>query len=157
MVPSTVRVLVSVCAIVIGFSTQALDSGDALPAMVLQDQFGKPVQLTALTKRLYFTHDMAGGKLLKAVLGEKGQAVLDAQQAVAITDVSGMPAMIRSMMALPAMKKRSYAIGVDTEGKQTAGLPHPSDHVVVIDLDALKVTRVTTAGDEKNLAALMAP
>ena len=142
-------------AVSAALAVQAAEIGQLLPAMQLNDQFGRPHVLAPATKRIYFTHDMAGGKLLKAALGDKGQALLDAQQAVAITDVSGMPSMIRNMMAMPAMKKRSYRIGIDESGKQAAGLPRQPDQVTVIDLDQLKITAVKFAADEKSLKALV--
>ena len=151
------RLKAGLLAAVIGFSAQAADVGNTLPAIQLKDQFGKEQVLAASAKRLYFTHDMAGGKLLKAALGDHGQAILDAQQAVAITDVSAMPAMVRSIMALPAMKKRSYRIGVDDTGKLVADIPRQPDQVTVIDLEALKIVSVRYAADEKSLKAMVKP
>lgn len=140
-------------AVLAATSAQALDIGQSLPAIALADQFGKPQDITLATRRVYFTHDMAGGKLLKAALGEQGQAVLDAQQALAIADVSGMPSVIRNTMALPAMKKRSYRIGIDVEGKAVAMLPRQPDAVTVIELNQLTVTAVQYFVDDKALAA----
>ena len=94
-----IAVMLLFCA---SFSLYAADVGDLLPGFQLKDQFGKAHTLEPAIKRIYFTHDMAGGKLLKAALGDNGQAILDGQQAVAMTDVSAMPSVIRSMMALPA-------------------------------------------------------
>lgn len=141
-------------AVVANTSLYAAGVGELLPSIQLKDQFGKMHSLEPTVKRIYFTHDMAGGKLLKAALGDKGQAVLDSQQAVAITDVSQMPAMIRSMMAMPAMKKRSYQIWIDETGKVVAGLPRKPDQVTVIELDHQKITSVKYAADEKALAQL---
>lgn len=135
----------------------AVGVGDTLAPLALADQHGKPLAVDASVRRLYFTHDMAGGKLLKAALGDGGQAHLDAGQAVAVTDVSGMPAMIRRMMALPAMKKRSYRIGVDETGQLTAGLPRQPEQVTVIELDRLAITAVHYAADEKSLRAMVTP
>lgn len=140
-------------AVVACLPLHAAGTGESLSGIQLKDQFGKMHSLEPTVKRIYFTHDMAGGKLLKAALGDKGQAVLDSQQAVAITDVSQMPAMIRSMMAMPAMKKRSYLIWIDETGKVLADLPRKPDQVTVIELDHQKITSVRFAADEKSLAA----
>lgn len=137
----------------ISSSLWAFGVGDTLGAIRLKDQFGKAHSLEKNVKRIYFTHDMAGGKLLKAALGDKGQALLDSQQAVAMTDVSAMPAMIRSMMALPAMKKRSYQIWIDETGSVLGGLPRKPDQVTVIEMDQLVITSVRFAADEKALTA----
>jgi len=146
------KIIAVICLALASLSLFAMDIATALPALQLYDQFGKAHTLDAKTKRIYFTHDMAGGKLLKAALGEKGQDVLDKQQAVAITDVSQMPSMIRSMMAMPAMKKRSYQIWIDESGKVVSELPRKPDQVTVIELDQLKITAVRFAADEKALA-----
>jgi predicted methyltransferase len=67
-----------------------------------------------------------------------------------------MPSMVRSMMAMPAMKKRSYKIGVDEAGNVSAGLQRQPDQVTVIDLDQFVVQAVHFAADEKSLKALVA-
>lgn len=144
----------SLLAVVASASLWAADVGELLPGIQLKDQFGKVHSLEPTVKRIYFTHDMAGGKLLKAVLGDRGQAELDNQQAIAVTDVSQMPSMIRSMMAMPAMKKRSYQIWIDETGKVLAGLPRKPDQVTVIEMDKMKITAVHFAADEKALVQL---
>lgn len=150
------RLLKAVVLTALGsLSAQAADVGQSLAPLQLQDQFGNALAVTANTRRVYFTHDMAGGKLLKGALGDQGQAVLDAQQAVAVTDVSGMPSMVRNMMALPAMKKRSYKIGVDASGAASAALPRQPDQVTVIDLEQLVIRAVRFAADEKSLQAMV--
>jgi hypothetical protein len=148
------KIIAVICLALASLSLYALEMGAVLPALQLNDQFGKAHTLDAATRRIYFTHDMAGGKLLKAVLGDKGQTILDSQQAVAITDVSQMPSMIRSMMAMPAMKKRSYQIWIDESGKVISDLPRKPDQVTVIELDQLKITAVQFVADEKALASL---
>lgn len=145
-----IAVMLLFCA---SFSLYAADVGDLLPGFQLKDQFGKAHTLEPAIKRIYFTHDMAGGKLLKAALGDNGQAILDGQQAVAMTDVSAMPSVIRSMMALPAMKKRSYQIWIDEAGTVIGGLPRKPDQVTVIELDQLKIIAVRFVADEKALVA----
>jgi hypothetical protein len=145
--------LIFLLLVVASASLYAADVGDLLPGFQLKDQFGQVHTLEPVTKRIYFTHDMAGGKLLKAALGDKGQAVLDSQQAVAMTDVSAMPSVIRSMMALPAMKKRSYQIWIDETGTVIGSLPRKPDQVTVIELDQLKIIAVRFVADEKALVA----
>jgi hypothetical protein len=76
---------------------------------------------------------------------------------VAITDISGMPAMIRRMMALPAMKKRSYRIWLDATGKLVAGWPREPGKVTVMELDDFSITGTTFAGDEPTLEAIVQP
>jgi NADPH-dependent ferric siderophore reductase len=149
--------LTSLLATAAGVGMTASWAGQVVGPVRLQDQFGHEHTLAADTRRIYFTHDMDGGKLLKAALGDRGQAVLDAQHAVAITDISGMPAMIRRMMALPAMKKRSYRIWLDATGKLVAGWPREPGKVTVMELDDFSITGTTFAGDEPTLEAIVQP
>ena len=150
------RLLIPVLLCVAGWA-HAGQPGETLPVLQLADQHGQRLVVDAGVRRIFFTHDMAGGKLLKAALGEQGQRSLDAIAGVAIADVSGMPAMIRQMMAMPALKKRSYRIGIDETGKQVVDLPRQPGQVTVIDLDGLKILTVRYAADEKTLASLVAP
>ncbi len=138
-------------------TAHAAQPGERLPAFSLPDQQGAQHTLSASVKRIYYTRDMAGGKLMKAVLVEKAQQRLDAQAAVAVADVSGMPAPIRSMMALPALKKRPYTVWIDEAGSTAAVLPQPSDSVVVVDVQDMTITQVRYAKTEEELNALLPP
>lgn len=133
----------------------AAEPAQALPALTLPDQHGASHTLGGAVKRIYYTRDMAGGKLMKAVLVERAAERLQAQGAIAVSDVSGMPGPIRSMMALPALKKRPYPVWVDERGQTAALLPHQPDSVAVIELDALRITGVRHLSSEAELRALL--
>lgn len=137
--------------------TLAAQPGDRLPPLSLPDQQGGAHTLSAGVKRIYYTRDMAGGKLMKAVLVERAQQRLDAQGAIAIADVSGMPGPIRSMMALPALKKRPYTVWIDETGATAALLPQPNDSVAVVDLQDMAITQVRYARSEDELRGLLPP
>lgn len=149
------NILYSLALLLVAGLAQAAGVGDTLPALSLNDQFDRPHTLTTDVKRVYYTRDMAGSKLMKAVLEQNGQQRLDAQQAVALSDLSGMPGPIRNMMALPGLKKRSYAIWLDLEGSTATLLPNEADSVAVIDLQALRITGVQFIKDEAGLRALL--
>lgn len=129
-----------------------LQTGEAFPVTSLEDQHGQPITIDDQTQRVLFTADMAGGKVVRALLDERENAaeLLTSARAIYLSDVSGMPSLIRKMMALPAMRKRPYPIMLDIEGVVSAALPRQENAVTVIELEKLTVTslRFTTSPAE---------
>ena len=121
-----------------------LQAGDLFPATTLENQHGKPTTINNQTQRVLFTADMGGGKVVRALLDEHQNAaeLLVATNAVYLSDVSGMPSLIRKMMALPAMRKRPYPIMLDIEGDVTALLPRQAEAVTLIELNRSKIMGV---------------
>lgn len=124
-----------------------------LAAINLKDQHGTPHTLDKQVQRIYYTRDMGGGKLMKKVFGDNGQAVIDGTHTIAISNVSAMNSFIRNTMALPALKKRPYLIWIDDSG-QTNDLPYRADAVSIIDVSGMAITATRFASDVKTLQAM---
>jgi hypothetical protein len=116
--------------------------GSTLPALSFEDQHGESHSLDASVRLIVFTRDMDAGDIVKETLAENGGEVLAANAAVYITDVHGMPSLIRSLFALPSMRKRPYAMWLDVEGEDTTILPAREGQPSLIHLDAMRVTRI---------------
>ena len=131
-----------------------LQAGDAFPVTSLENQHGEPITIDDQTQRVLFTADMAGGKVVRALLDERENAaeLLTSANAIYLSDVSGMPSLIRKMMALPAMRKRPYPIMLDIEGVVSAGLPRQEGAVTVIELEKLTVTSLDFTTSPAELA-----
>ena len=121
-----------------------LQAGDPFPAISLENQHGQSITIGDQAQRVLFTADMAGGKVVRALLDDRPDAadLLTAANAVYLSDVSGMPSMIRKMMALPAMRKLPYPIMLDIEGDATTLLPRQAEAVTLIELSGGKIMNV---------------
>jgi len=127
----------------VGDGTVAVSEvGSTLPALTFEDQHEEPHTLDASVKLIVFTRDMDAGEIVKETLAENGGEVLAANGAVYITDVHGMPSLIRSLFALPSMRKRPYAMWLDVEGEDTKILPAREGQPSLIHLDAMTVSRI---------------
>jgi len=105
----------------------------------LLDQFDKPYTATADLKVLLVAHDMAGSKLLKAVLAERPAGYLESRQAVFVADISRMPAPISKMFAIPAMRNYPYRVLLDHEPRVANRFPATADAVTWLQLEQGKV------------------
>ena len=131
--------------------------GDALPPLALRDQNDVDVRIDAATRLVLFTRDMSSGGLVKEALAEGGKETLAAAHAVYVSDVSGMPSLVRSAFALPGLRKRPYPVALDEGGTATRTLPFRAGQVTVLALAAGKVTAIGFAATSTDLAALLRP
>lgn len=140
-----------------GLAIAATAIGDPLPPITLADQHGNPRSIDDQTRLLLFTSDMGGGKVIRKLLDERADAAQ--QQAAAntayLSDVSNMPAMIRRLMALPAMRKRPYPIMLDIDGVASADLPRQKGSVTIIGLDKLTVIAINSTASPDELATAL--
>ena len=132
----------------------SLQAGDAFPVSNLENQHGEPITIDDQTRLLLFTGDMKAGKIVRQLLDSRTDAaqLLTTAKAQYLSDISGMPSMIRRMMALPAMRKRPYPIMLDIEGVVSAGLPRQEGAVTVIELEKLTVTSLDFTTSPAELA-----
>jgi hypothetical protein len=123
-------------------SVAIAEVGSTLPALTFEDQHEELHTLDASVKLIVFTRDMDAGGIVKETLAENGGEVLAANGAVYISDVHGMPSLIRSLFALPSMRKRPYSMWLDVEGEDTKILPATEGQPSLIHLDAMTVSRI---------------
>jgi len=71
--------------------------------------------------------------------------------------VKGMPSLIRTLFAMPAMRRRPYRLLVDTEGAKTADFPGGTTYPTVLVLDKLRVTSVAYPTSAEELIAVLRP
>ena len=116
--------------------------GDVIEAFTLEDQHGENHSVDASVAVILFSRDMDGGEFLKEGLAEVSPDYLGGQNAVYVADISGMPGLIATMFAIPAMRDRPYAMLLDREGDTTARLPDVEGQATLIFLDGLKIERL---------------
>jgi hypothetical protein len=142
------------CAGSVG-ATEPYKEGDRMAGVVLEDQHGTTGTIDGETRRVLFTRDMDAGDVVKAALAENGAVLLESGGTVYIADISGMPGLVRSLFALPKMRKRGYSMLLDVEGDATRRIPGESGSATLIDLDALEITGVRYVSDADELKAAL--
>jgi hypothetical protein len=138
-----------------GSAAETVEAGSRLPPLRFEDQHGEPHRLDASVALIVFTRDMDAGDIVKQTLAEDGAEVLAANRAVYISDIHGMPGLIRRLFALPSMRKRSYPMWLDVEGEDTKILPAREGQPALIHLDALTVTRIESVASVAALRAAL--
>lgn len=118
--------------------------GDTLPPLKLNDQHDKPMPIGPETRVILFTADKTAGDMLNGLLKERPADFMSQRRLVYIADISRMPGLITSMIALPRMREYPYRMAVAHEEGQTAMIPRAEDSVTVIHLDNGKVKELKT-------------
>jgi NADPH-dependent ferric siderophore reductase len=130
-----------------------LEAGAALPSINLKDQHEKPVTIAPDTKLVFFAAEMGGSRLMTKALGTLPPTALKDKNAVYIADISGMPAIFSTIVALPRLQKVGYTVGLIRDSKDGASLPRKPGTVTVLKVDAGKVSAVDFARDAQQIKA----
>jgi hypothetical protein len=131
--------------------------GSMLPRTELPDQHGNPQVIDDSVRVIVFSRDMDAGKLVRAAIEKAGPSLFERNSAVYVVNVTGMPTIIRSLFAMPALRRRPYRVLVDEDGAKTAGFPGGATYPTVMVLDKLKVTSLSYPTDADALIALLEP
>lgn len=129
--------------------------GTTLEGFGMADQHDNPKSIGPSVRSILFSRDMDGGKILRAAVGdrEEGAARLERAGAVYVADVSGMPGVIRSLFAMPSLRRRGYPILVDLDGTQTADFPSAEAQGTLIELTDLRITTIAHFESAEELRA----
>ena len=119
-----------------------IKTGDPLPAFQINDQHDKPYAIPADTRLIVFTADKSAGDLLNAYLKQQPADFMPQRKMVYIADISAMPGLITSMVALPKMRDYAYRVAIGAEKEQTAMLPRAEDSVTLIYAEGGKITQI---------------
>jgi hypothetical protein len=153
----------SLCVAAAVFSTATLARaepfavGSTLPKVELPDQHGAARTLDDSVRAVVFSRDMKAGDVVKAAVEKAGPDLFDRNSAVYVVDVKGMPAIIRTLFAMPAMRRRPYKLLVDDEGVKTADFPGGATYPTVLVLDKLRVTAISYPATAEELIEAIEP
>lgn len=128
-------------------------AGESINAFSLEDQHGEQHKVDIRVTRILFSRDMDGADLIEQGLIEMNAANLKSKGIVYVADISGMPGLVASMFAIPAMQDMSYPILLDRDGNTTARLPGKAEQATLIFLDKLTITRVIHTDDAATIQA----
>ena len=137
-------------------TAEPLQVGSQLEAFSIEDQFGNTHAIDGSLRAILFTRDMEAGEVVKAALSEDGPAQLAGAGALYVSDVSGMPGLVRRIFAIPSMRKRPYAMGLDVDGSLTRDFPSVEARATLLVLEELEVTRIEELGSPEALRAALA-
>jgi hypothetical protein len=132
-------------------------AGSVLPRIELPDQHGEARVIDDSVRVVVFTREMKGGDVVKKAVEQAGPDLFDRNGAVYVVDVKGMPSIIRSLFAMPAMRRRPYKLLVDEEGTKTAEFPSLEGRPTVLVLDKLRVTSLSNPATAEELVLAIEP
>jgi hypothetical protein len=135
-----------------------LEPGSPMPLITLEDQHGKPVRVDAGTRRLLFSAERAVNDMVSKVLLAQPAGVLERQETVYLADISGMPAVITRLFALPKMRDLPFSIGLAREPAQVAlvaDLPRQPGAATVLRFADGKLVDIHLARNESQLRAAL--
>lgn len=130
-------------------------AGQTLAPLMLEDPHGRPVHVDAGTRRVVFSADKAASDRVNTLLAAQPAGTLARLGAVVLADISGMPALVTRMFALPKLRELPFPLGLAHESAQVAHLPREAGAVTVLALEGGRVTAVTLARDEAQLRAAL--
>lgn len=128
-----------------------LEAGAPLPPLALEDQHGKAVIVGAGTRLVIFAADKAASDLINEVLAAQPDGVLTRLGAVYLADISGMPALVTRMFALPALRAMPFAVGLGRDAAQLADLPRRKGAATLLRIDAGRIAGVDYATSPERL------
>ncbi|WP_052383601.1 hypothetical protein [Pseudacidovorax intermedius] len=117
-----------------GAAESELAVGSALPPLSVNDQFDRPVVVDAGTRLVLFAADKAAGDVATEAL-KAHPDVLAQQRLVYVADISGMPAVITRMFALPKMRDLPFPVGLVRDAQLTAALPRKAGMLTLMVLE----------------------
>ena len=132
-----------------------LQVGSPLPALTLKDQHDAPQAITADTRYLIFVAERAPATLAETALEGQTTTTLASAQVRYVADLSAMPGIITTVIALPKMRKRPYPMLLGHSAAETAMLPREPAKVTLIQAQGGIITTVRFITDAVTLRAAL--
>jgi len=131
--------------------------GSEVDFSLLEDQFGHKFTYQDVMNTVLYVNNMKAKNLVRDALAELDQSCLRDGKVVYLADISGMPALISKLIAVPRLRDYGYPVWLDYNGLATAALPVKDDEVTVLQLDKGAITAVEYDTDAKMLVQRLAP
>jgi hypothetical protein len=135
-----------------------LAAGSALPTLSLNDQHDKPAPVGASTRWLVFAAERPVSDMVSTVLAAEPAGVADHLRLVYVADISGMPALVTRMFALPKLRELPFPVALVRDAAQVAqmaDIPRVTGAATVLRLDNGRVAQVATARQAIELRTLL--
>jgi hypothetical protein len=126
-----------------------------MPVLTLKDQNDTTRTIDADTRLLIFSAERDVSAFVETALADQTAESLAAAGIQYVSDISGMPGMVTTMIALPKMRKRPYPMLLGRETEETAMLPREPGKVTLIRSEGGTITGVQSIGDAATLRAAL--
>lgn len=122
-----------------------LSVGSVLPTLTLKDQHDKRVVIPSDTQWVLFASEKSVSDMVSAVLSTQPADVVAGMRLIYLADISGMPAIVTSMFALPKLRSLPFSIALvrdANEVTQIADLPRQPGAATLLRLEDGRITRL---------------
>ncbi len=154
--PLLTAALISLASAASALAAELYKVGDAFAPFTTHDQHEKPYTFAPGPRLVIVSFEMSEGKSANGFFAAKGATFLDAQKAVFIANIYGMPEIGR-FFALPKMKRYPHRILLADAKTFLDRYPKQENKLTVLRLDeAGLVTAIEFIDPEKGLPALFA-
>jgi hypothetical protein len=136
-------------------SADILDIGDPMPILTLKDQHDASHTVDGATRFVIFSAEREVSALVEKALTDQSGDSLAAAGVQYISDISAMPGLITSVIALPKMRKRAYPMLLGFEAEETAMLPRQPGKVTLIRSEGGTIASVQFIGDSVTLRSAL--
>lgn len=117
--------------------------GDAFPKLTLVDQFDEKTEIKqkgSTTLLLSFEKDVSSD--IKKYIATKEKGFLVKNNIMYISDISSMPSLITSWVAIPKMKKFTFKISLIYDEKEALSISRKEKKVTVVTLKNNRIEKI---------------
>ena len=132
----------------------SLTVGNTLPTLKIKDQFEKEHIVDANIKTIIFSATKTEGATIKEFLLTKDKDYLTTTKSAYVADITGMPGIITSLIAMPKMKNYPFSVLLIDEANKTL-FPIKEDMITIISLENGKVTDIKYLKTAAELGAIL--
>jgi hypothetical protein len=136
-------------------SAASLEPGAPMPVLTLKDQHDASRTIDADTRLLIFSAERDVSALVETALADQTTESLSAAGIQYASDISAMPGMVTSIIALPKMRKRPYPMLLAYDAEETAMLPREPGKATLIASEAGTITAIQFIEDAATLRAAL--
>jgi hypothetical protein len=117
--------------------------GDSISPMKLVDQFGVLHSLDKTPKTIIMTFEKEPSSKVHKFLATKSNDFLQTNNATFIADITGMPAFVTKMFALPKMRTYNHPILLITDENLGERFPAEDDKITIIKSENSKIKSIS--------------
>jgi hypothetical protein len=133
----------------------SLEPGAPTPVLTLKDQHDASRTIDANTRLIIFSAEREVSALVETALVDQTTESLSAAGIQYVSDISAMPGMVTSLIALPKMRKRPYPMLLGYDAEDTAMLPREPGKATLIASEGGTITAVQFIADAATLRAAL--
>lgn len=131
------------------------EAGETVALQGIEDQHGQAFNHQDSMKALLFVDGMDAKKIAQDSLKTIDTACMDDGKLVYLANISGMPSLISTLIAVPKMRKYPYSIWLDKEGDISEKLPQKEDQVSLLKIENQVISAANFYADSGVLSQVL--